>query len=173
MTRSPIELFWTAKKGGKGFWFWWNMRQACEPAGGRVRCNVHEAETWRRSKGDGEQPDCQVKLLHRSRPEIFFSLYEIGSVVSSPGPEPDPPIWKIYDGFCKQDRKVGAHFGKETAAAFVKSISNYNLGFSFFHTILAQRSWCIPKDASWCKNKPTKLRRCSSQAHFTQIHFEK
>ena len=37
---------------------------------------------------------------------FLFSLYEIGSVVSSPGPEPDPPIWKIYDGICKQDRKV-------------------------------------------------------------------
>ena len=30
----------------------------------------------------------------------------MGSLVTCPGPEPDPPIWKIYDGVCKQDRKV-------------------------------------------------------------------
>ena len=88
--------------------------------GGWQRSHVHEAKSWRRcSKGGREQPGCQVRhkpinfgatwktwKTWKTLKTFLPSLYEIGSVVSSPGPEPDPPIWKIYDGICKQDRKV-------------------------------------------------------------------
>ena len=47
-----------------------------------------------------QQQDLQLEKL------FLCSLYEVGSLVTCPGPEPDPPIWKIYDGVCKQDRKV-------------------------------------------------------------------
>ena len=30
----------------------------------------------------------------------------MGNLVTSAGPEPDPPVWKIYDGFDKSTGKV-------------------------------------------------------------------
>jgi hypothetical protein len=33
-------------------------------------------------------------------------LYSVGSLVTSLGPEPDPAVWKIYDGIEIQDGKV-------------------------------------------------------------------
>ena len=30
----------------------------------------------------------------------------MGSLVTSLGPEPDPPVWRIYDGFQRADGKV-------------------------------------------------------------------
>ena len=51
--------------------------------------------------------DFVVLVISTTLEKLFLcSLYEVGSLVTCPGPEPDPPIWKIYDGVCKQDRKV-------------------------------------------------------------------
>ena len=36
----------------------------------------------------------------------LFSLYEIGAQVTATGPEPDPPVWKIYDAIDRQNGKV-------------------------------------------------------------------
>ena len=33
-------------------------------------------------------------------------LYSVGSLVTSLGPEPDPAVWKIYDGIEIHDGKV-------------------------------------------------------------------
>ena len=33
-----------------------------------------------------------------------FSLYEVGALLTAPGPEPDPPVWKIYNA---RDRTKG------------------------------------------------------------------
>ena len=33
-------------------------------------------------------------------------LYSVGSLVTSLGPEPDPAVWKIYDGIEIADGKV-------------------------------------------------------------------
>ena len=51
--------------------------------------------------------DFVVLVISTTLEKLFLcSLYEVGSLVTCPGPEPDPPIWKIYDGVCKQDRTV-------------------------------------------------------------------
>ena len=39
-----------------------------------------------------------------------FSLYEIGAQVTATGPEPDPPVWKIYDAIDRQNGKVREEF---------------------------------------------------------------
>ena len=33
-------------------------------------------------------------------------MYEIGAQVTATGPEPDPPVWKIYDAIDRQNGKV-------------------------------------------------------------------
>ena len=40
----------------------------------------------------------------------LFSLYEIGAQVTATGPEPDPPVWKIYDAIDRQNGKVREEF---------------------------------------------------------------
>ena len=40
----------------------------------------------------------------------LFSLYEIGAQVTATGPEPDPPVWKIYDAIDRQNGKVRYEF---------------------------------------------------------------
>ena len=36
----------------------------------------------------------------------MLRLYSVGSLVTSLGPEPDPVVWKIYDGIDIADGKV-------------------------------------------------------------------
>ena len=49
--------------------------------------------------------------------KIFSSsLYEIGALVTATGPEPDPPVWKIYDARDRTNGKV-----RNVGFAFVQS----------------------------------------------------
>ena len=34
-------------------------------------------------------------------------LYDVGAQITSTGPEPEPPVWKIYDAVDRSNGKVG------------------------------------------------------------------
>ena len=54
----------------------------------------------------------------------LFSLYEIGAQVTATGPEPDPPVWKIYDAIERQNGKVGREIWTFLQTVFVGNCEN-------------------------------------------------
>ena len=52
-------------------------------------------------------------VLYSSICVLCSRLYTIGRQLTCPVPEPEPPVWKIYDAVCKTDGKVQGQYAME------------------------------------------------------------